>query len=140
MSFRAIWDVFPADPAGRTTGENVVVDTPDGVAELVERLTDPQASTAKIWGPDIRQDGWTGQLIHAAVDGQFGYLSYNSDECALVFPAGNPASPGYDSMDEEFPAGSGILVAELAAALREFLATGSQPRAVRWAAAATFGE
>jgi hypothetical protein len=132
MSFRAIWDVHAVRPTDRTTGANLVVDTADQVDDLVGRLADPRAGTAKIWGPDIRQDQWTGQLIHAAVDENYGYLSYTSDECALVFPAGAAASPGYDSTDEEFPAGSGIPLTEFTTALREFLVTGRQPDSVRW--------
>jgi hypothetical protein len=130
MSFRAIWDVHSSGPA---TGANVVVDTPDGVDDLARRLGDPLAGTAKIWGPDIRQDRWTGQFIHAAVDQGYGYLSYASDDCALVFPAGDAASPGYDSADEEFPAGSGLPLGEFATALKEFLATGRRPRSIRCA-------
>ena len=71
-------------------------------------------------------------MIHAAVAGGFGYLSYTSDTCGLVFTAGDPASPGYDSQDEELPAGSGLTVPMFTDALTEFLATGERPRTVRW--------
>jgi hypothetical protein len=140
VSFRAIWDIYPVDRPDQVTGANVVVDTPSQVDDLVRQLSDPQAGTAKIWGPDIRQDRWTGQMIHAAVDGRVGYLSYNSDDCALVFPSGDDASPSYDTADEEFPAGSGLPLAEFAVVLKEFLVTGQQPRSIRWVAEASLNQ
>lgn len=138
MTFRAIWDIHPVDPDGKTSGANILVHTPEDVDQFVRRLGDPLAGTAKVWGPDTRQDGWTGQLIHAAVDDGFGYLSYTSDTCGLVFATGDPDSPDYDSEDEEFPAGSGISLSSLSDALREFLATGGQPTSPRWAEPAAF--
>lgn len=132
MSFRAVWDIYPVDRPDQVTGVNLVVGTADQVDDIVRRLAETQAGTAKIWGPDIRQDRWTGHMIHAAIDGRFGYLSYNSDDCDLVFPDGDTASPGYDSTDEEFPAGSGVSLAEFGAALKEFLLTGQRPESIRW--------
>lgn len=138
MTFRAIWDIYPADLGGRASGANILVHTPEDVDQLIRRLGEPLAGTAKVWGPDTRQDGWTGQLIHVAVNDGFGYLSYTSDTCGLVFATGDPDSPDHDSEDEEFPAGSGISLSTLGDALKEFLATGTQPKSPRWAEPTAF--
>ncbi|MFD9891380.1 Imm1 family immunity protein [Amycolatopsis sp. NPDC059027] len=136
MSFRSSWDSYPDDPAGHIGGENVVVSTAAETDQLVERLRSPRAGTAKVWGPDIRQDVWTGQLLHVGVHGSFAYISYTSDSVGVVFADGDPESPEYDSPDEEFPPGSGLPVGVVAAGLKEFLVSGTQPRAIPWAAAA----
>ncbi|MFE0024931.1 Imm1 family immunity protein [Amycolatopsis sp. NPDC059021] len=71
------------DPAGHIDGENVVVSTADEADQLVERLRSPRAGIAKVWGPDIRQDVWTGQLLHVGVHGSFAYISYTSDSVGV---------------------------------------------------------
>jgi hypothetical protein len=38
VSFRAIWDIYPTDPVDATNGDNIVVDSPPRVDELVARL------------------------------------------------------------------------------------------------------
>jgi hypothetical protein len=132
VSFRAVWEIYPDGPGGRTSGDNVVVSTPEQVDHLVISLADPQAGTAKIWGPDIREDGWPGVMIHAAVENGYGYLSYTSDACSLMFSSGDSRSLEVISTDEEFPEGSGMPLPRFAAALREFLQTGERPRIVHW--------
>lgn len=45
---------------------------------------------------------------------------------------GDPASPKYVQGESEFAAGTGLPVAEVAAALREFLTTARRPECVTW--------
>lgn len=68
----------------------------------------------------------------------FSLVTNASDTCGLVFATGDPDSPDYDSVDEEFPAGSGVSLSGLSDALKEFLATGMQPESPQWAEPAAF--
>ncbi|CAM00537.1 immunity protein Imm1 of predicted polymorphic toxin system [Saccharopolyspora erythraea NRRL 2338] len=134
MTITAVWTIDSAEDAN--AGDGLTIDEPDQVDELIRRLAEPAAGPATIWheGRKLADTG-SGMLDHdvvAAVRGGYGYLGYIDADHDYAVLAGDPASPEVHAEDADFPAGSGVAPEQLAAALREFLATGLRPENVTW--------
>jgi hypothetical protein len=133
MTFEATWYVFPEDGPVKSIG--LVVNTESQVDELVAQLSEHAADTATI---HLSESGFFASppvydhAVHAAVHGTHGYLSHWDLKNDLAYSSGDPESPALDSENEDFPAGSGIPLADFATALKELLATGQRPTCVSW--------
>ncbi|MCA1190401.1 MULTISPECIES: Imm1 family immunity protein [Saccharopolyspora] len=134
MTITAVWSI--ASTADANAGDGLSVTEPGEVDDLVRRLAEPNAGPATIWHEGREPaDSATGMLDHdviAAVSGGYGYLSHIDTDHDYAVLDGDPESPALISEDAEFPAGSGVDPAVLAAALRDFLETGRRPKAVEW--------
>jgi hypothetical protein len=134
VSLEAGWAVVAAD--GAYQGVNVRLATVADVDDLVVRLAEPGAEIARLihhgrplW--DVER-GIVDHDVYAAVADGFGYLSYQDTSHAKLYVEGDPGSPGCEFDDDEFPPGSGLPLARLAEAIKEFLMTADLPRGVRW--------
>jgi hypothetical protein len=139
MSFQAAWYAF--EERGPKSGGLVVRDDSD-VETLVGMLADPAADTATIYLSDsgvFATPPSCDHTVHAAVSGGYGYLSHWDMHNDLAYSSGDPESPGHESENEDFPAGSGLPLVRFADALKELLATGQRPRRIRWATAEAGG-
>ncbi|MBW4716218.1 Imm1 family immunity protein [Saccharothrix obliqua] len=146
MSFTAVWPT--TDAAGAESADEMTVETPDDVDALLRRLAEPGAGPAVVEHRerDLIEDtegllGPPGKTripdhdVAAAVHAGYGYLTYADPDHDYATLAGEPNSPGYRSEYVDFPAGAGVPVVVLAAALKEFLATARRPGDVAWTAA-----
>ncbi|MEV0678265.1 Imm1 family immunity protein [Actinosynnema sp. NPDC050436] len=143
MSFTAVWPID--DPGGGETADEMTVDTPEDVDALLRRLAEPGAGPAVVeHGDRPLLDDTEGLLgapgrtkipdhdVAAAVHGGFGYLTYADPEHDYSTLDGEPGSPEHRSEHVDHPAGSGVPVEVLGAALKDFLATAARPTCVRW--------
>lgn len=134
MTITAVWPI--ASKTDANAGDGLTITEPGEVDELIRRLSEPNAGPASIWHEHRElADESTGMLDHdviAAVDGGYGYLSHFDVDHDFAVLEGDPESPGLTSEDIEFPAGSGVAVGVLAAALKDFLETASRPKVVDW--------
>jgi hypothetical protein len=134
MTITAVWPISsPSDP---NAGDGLSITEPAEVEELIARLSEKGAGAATLWheGRELA-DTATGMLDHdvvVAVNGGFGYMSYLDGDHDFAVVEGDPSSPPMNSEDADFPQGSGVEPAVLAAALREFLSTGQRPTSVSW--------
>ena len=122
MTLRAVWDILPSD--GTVTGACVIVRTPADVTQLVSRLSESGADTAKIVDASTPTDAWPDHMIHAVVADGVGYLSHWDADHDPAYTKGDPASRAVETRDESFPPGSGVSLEKFTAAL-----TGSSPPA-----------
>ncbi|MFD1150160.1 Imm1 family immunity protein [Saccharothrix hoggarensis] len=143
MSFTAVWpinDVNDADAADELT-----VSAPEDVDTLLSRLAEPGAGPAVIEHQDRElitdTEGLLGSPgstkipdhdVAAAIHAGFGYLTYADPDHDYSTLQGDPASPEYRSEYVDYPAGAGVPVGVLAAALKDFLATAQRPTCVEW--------
>lgn len=109
------------------TYQELPVATPDDVEELLTVLDRDDVHTVTV------RDGEEDPALDVQVQGGYGYLLYAGEEL-LAYSVGDPASPALtDRSESAFPAGSGVPLETLRAALREFLETGgSVPSSVSW--------
>lgn len=141
MSFNAVWSIQDTDESG----EQMTVTTPEEVDALLTRLGEPGAGAAVIEHqeraliPDVEGLlGTPGEVkipdhdVAAAVWQGYGYLTYADPDQDYSTLVGESASPQYSSEYVDYPAGSGVPVEALAAALREFLTTAARPTCVQW--------
>jgi hypothetical protein len=133
MSFQAAWLRY--SPDGVAEADGMVVTAPGEVGDLVEKLAGDGADTATIYLSDsgvFAEPPTIDHTVHVAVAGRYGYLSHWDMAHDLAFARGEPASVAHLSEAEDFPAGSGLTIAELTTALVELLATGKRPTSVDW--------
>lgn len=77
-----------------------------------------QTCATKPWVLDVAiRDGW-------------GYLQY-ADDATFVVTDGDPASPAAPG-DADFSAGTGLPIAQVVAAVQQFVRTGKLPETVPW--------
>lgn len=116
-----------AVPNGDGAYRELPITTPDDVAELVTVLDRDDVHTVTV------RDGEEDPAMDVQVQGGYGYLLYAGEEL-LAYSVGDPASPALtDRSESAFPAGSGVPLETLRAALREFVDTGgSVPSSVAW--------
>ncbi|WP_326837770.1 Imm1 family immunity protein [Amycolatopsis rhabdoformis] len=108
---------------GQEGGEYVTLVSQDDVTRLAELLAQPWADSGSI-------DAAGGSLVVHLTE-EWGYLDYYGDAGSLETD-GDPASPEVFG-EGGHRAGTGLPVADVIAALREFVATGGQlPRSVPW--------
>lgn len=103
-------------------GESITLATDADVTRLVELLAQPWADTGSIQTADTALD------VH--IHDRWGYLQYAGDAGYLVTD-GDPGSPAIPS-EVDFPAGTGLPVAQVVAAVREFTRTRKLPETVPW--------
>jgi hypothetical protein len=109
-------------------GCTVTVAFSDDVTSLVTRLAAEETGTAHI-------EGETGDyVVQAHAEHGFGYLFYVDDRSEAAYSVGDPLSPGIESSEQSFPAGSGVGLAVFSAALRQLLDTDVRPTIVSWRA------
>lgn len=103
------------------------VSTPDDFDELLTVLDRDDVHTVTV------RDGEEDPALDVQVHGGYGYLLYAGEEL-LAYSVGDPDSPALtDRSESAFPAGSGVPLEALRAALREFVDTGgSVPSSVAW--------
>ena len=130
MTLRAVWDILPSD--GTVTDARVIVRTPADVTQLVSRLSELGADTAKIVDVSTPTDAWPDHMIHAVVADGVGYLSHWDADHDPAYTKGDPASRAVETRDESFPPGSGVSLEKFTAALTEFFTTGKRPICVQW--------
>ena len=142
MSLEVGWGVV--DAGGSYRGVNVLIETVDEVDGLVSRLAEPGAEIARLihhgrplWDADR---GLVDHDVYAAVADGFGYLSFQDATRTKRYPAGDPAAPGCEFDDDDFPPGSGLPLARFAEAITEFLLTADLPGCVTWRAAVSARE
>jgi immunity protein Imm1 of predicted polymorphic toxin system len=141
MSFNAVWSVQNADESG----EQMTVTTPEEVDALLARLAETGAGAAVIEHqeraliPDTEGLlGAPGEVkipdhdVAAAVSNGYGYLTYADPDQDYSTLIGDGDSPVYASEYVDYPAGSGVQVGILSAALKEFLLTAHRPACVEW--------
>ncbi|WP_367135304.1 Imm1 family immunity protein [Saccharothrix sp. HUAS TT1] len=146
MSFTAVWPITDEHDAAAADGMTVA--TPEDVDTLLARLAEPGAGPAVIEHQDrgsiTDTEGLLGapgsaQLpdhdVTAAVHQGYGYLTHADPDHDYSTLAGDPASPEHRSEHVDYPAGAGVPVEVLAAALKDFLATARRPGSVTWQAA-----
>ncbi|MFD7658089.1 Imm1 family immunity protein [Actinosynnema sp. NPDC059797] len=143
MSFTAVWPI--SDPDNPDAADSLGVGAPEDVDALLARLAEPGAGPATLehLERDLITDteGLLGapgatripdhDVVTAVHDG-YGYLTYADPEHDYAVLSGEPGSPAHRTEDVDYPAGSGVPVEVLAAALKDFLATGGRPTAVEW--------
>ncbi|WP_243852201.1 Imm1 family immunity protein [Saccharomonospora amisosensis] len=112
---------------GSQTYQELPVSTPDDIDELLTVLDRDEVHTVTV------RDGEEDPAMDVQVHGGYGYLLYAGEEL-LAYSVGDPASPALtDRSESAFPAGSGVPLETLRAALREFVETGgSVPSSVSW--------
>lgn len=143
MSFTAVWPINDNEDAD--AADELTVSTPEDVDTLLSRLAEPGAGPAVIEHQDrelitdteglLGEPGTTKIPDHdvaATVHDGYGYLTYADPDHDYSTLKGDPASPEYRSEYVDYPAGAGVPVEELAAALKEFLATAQRPDKVNW--------
>lgn len=143
MSFTAVWPID--DEQDADAADQLTVDTPEDVDVLLARLAEPGAGPAVIEHQDreliVDTEGLLGNPgetripdhdVAAAVHGGFGYLTYADPDHDYSTLKGDPSSPEYRSEYVDYPAGAGVPVEVLAAALKDFLATARRPARVEW--------
>ncbi|NUT54140.1 MAG: hypothetical protein HOV94_43645 [Saccharothrix sp.] len=143
MTFTAVWPI--TDEHGADTADEMTVAEPDDVDALLRRLAEPGAGPAVIEHQDrpliTDTEGLLGAPgtarlpdhdVAAAVHRGHGYLTYADPDHDYSTLVGDPASPEYRSEYVDYPAGTGVAVDVLAAALKEFLATAGRPEGVTW--------
>ncbi|ASU79625.1 hypothetical protein CDG81_16645 [Actinopolyspora erythraea] len=134
MTITAVWPI--ESPEESNSGDGVTLTEPDEVDGLLSRLAEPNAGVATVWHESREladeDEGMPDHDVCVAVRDGYGYMSYIDVEHDLAVPEGDPAAPGLRGGDVEFPEGSGVPVATLAEALREFLRTGQRPESVPW--------
>lgn len=114
----------PTDHDGAEDGWDMAVATQADVDRLVAALAD----TAHI-------ESDTGEFVaQAAIEDGLGYLFY-VDLDGGAYSLGEPTSPELASAEQQFPAGSGVAIERLAAALAalaELLTAPGRPRSISW--------
>jgi len=143
MSFTAVWPI--SDPNDTDAADELTVSTPEDVDTLLSRLADPGAGPAVVEHVDRDLITDTEGLLGApgateipdhdvavAVHGGFGYLTYADPEHDYSTLRGEAGSPELRSEYVDYPAGAGVPVEVLAAALKDFLATARRPTCVEW--------
>ncbi|HEY3608884.1 MAG TPA: Imm1 family immunity protein [Pseudonocardiaceae bacterium] len=109
-------------------GFTLTVALPAEVTNLVTRLVTEETGTAHIEGETADY------VVQAHVEHDFGYLFYVDDRSDAAYSVGDPRSPGIESSEQSFPAGSGVGLDVFDAALRQLLDTDGRPTAVSWRA------
>ncbi|WP_037367960.1 Imm1 family immunity protein [Amycolatopsis orientalis] len=107
---------------GEHSGESITLATDADVTRLAELLAQPWADTGSIQSAETVLD------VH--LTDTWGYLQYAGD-AGYFITDGDPESPAIPS-EADFPAGSGLPVAQVVSALREFVRTGQLPGSVPW--------
>ncbi|ONI84026.1 hypothetical protein ALI22I_35290 [Saccharothrix sp. ALI-22-I] len=143
MSFTAVWPTIDQNDAD--AADELTVSTPEDVDTLLSRLADPGAGPAVIEHQDrelitdteglLGEPGTTKIPDHdvaAAIHNGYGYLTYADPDHDYSTLKGEPSSPEYRSEYVDYPAGAGVPVEALAAALKDFLATAKRPTGVDW--------
>ncbi|GAA1312674.1 Imm1 family immunity protein [Saccharothrix xinjiangensis] len=143
MNFTAVWPI--SDPSDSDAADSLGVGTPEDVDALLARLAEPGAGPATLEHAERDLITDTEGLLGApgdtripdhdvvtAVHGGYGYLTYADPEHDYAVLRGRADSPAHHTEHVDYPAGSGVPVGELAAALKDFLATGERPTAVEW--------
>lgn len=137
MTITAVWPITSA--ADANAGDGMTITEPAEIEELIRRLAEPNAGAATIWHESRElADTATGMLDHdvvVAVAHDFGYLSHIDADHDFAVLCGDPQSPALQTDDVDFPAGSGVALPVLSAALRDFLETGQRPSSVDWSPA-----
>ncbi|OQO92189.1 hypothetical protein B1813_08040 [Saccharomonospora piscinae] len=138
MSITAGWAVIRED--GSYEGMNATLETPEDVVAFVQRVAaaDPYADSIRVVHNDRpfwdAEQGFTDHDVFAAIVDGFGYLSHQDSDHAKAYPLGDPEAAGCEFDDEEFPAGSGLVLEQFTAALVEFLRTTKRPTNIEWTA------
>ncbi|MEU4741494.1 Imm1 family immunity protein [Actinosynnema sp. NPDC023658] len=143
MSFTAVWPIIDENDAD--AADEMTVGTPEDVDTLLRRLAEPGAGPAVIEHQAreliVDTEGLLGAPgttripdhdVAAAVHQGFGYLTHADPDHDYSTLRGDPASPEYRSEYVDYPAGAGVPVEVLAAALKDFLATAERPAHVTW--------
>jgi hypothetical protein len=143
MSFTAVWPI--SDEHDADAADELTVDSPEDVDTLLRRLAEPGAGPAVIEHQAreliVDTEGLLGAPgatkipdhdVAAAVGRGFGYLTHADPEHDYSTLVGDPSSPEYRSEYVDYPAGAGVPVEVLAAALKDFLATAERPTGVTW--------
>jgi hypothetical protein len=119
---------FIASVSTDDDGFTVTVALPDDVTGLVARLAAAETGTAHI-------EGESGDyVVQAHAEHGFGYLFYVDDHYDAAYSVGDPRSPGIESSEQSFPAGSGVGLDVFDAALCQLLDTDVRPTVVPWRA------
>jgi immunity protein Imm1 of predicted polymorphic toxin system len=139
MSLEVSWNVMDSH---RTEARTMTVGNALDVERLVSALAADSASDALIYhqGRPMLDplEGFEDDEIlhdhHATVGAlnSWGYFSYTDEEHELSSLAGDPSSPPFHGEICDHPAGSGIPLDLLKAAIVEFLETADRPRCVNW--------
>lgn len=130
------WTVLNAE--GEPSGGEMVVRDPADVDRLIAALGAPGATAAMAHhsGRPKAYDEDLGEVpdhdMTIGVRQGFGYLSFADLDHDLAYPDGVPDSPGFAADYAEYPAGSGVTLQDLRAALVEFLETAQRPTRVDW--------
>jgi hypothetical protein len=116
----------PTDQDDVDGGFTVTVALPNDVISLVTQLAAAETGTAHI-------ESETGDyVVQAHAEHGFGYLFYVDDHSDAAYSVGDPRSPGIESSEQSFPAGSGVGLDVFDAALRQLLDTDVRPTVVSW--------
>lgn len=107
---------------GEPSGEFMTITGDADVTRLVELLAHSWADTASLETADT--------VLNVHIHDGWGYLLYSGDAGYLI-TNGEPASPAVES-ETGFPAGSGLPVDRVIAAVREFVRTQRLPETVLW--------
>lgn len=141
-TMRAHWAARTTE--GRWVGGRLEVSSATDVEQLMTAIAQPLAEAAIIYHggrPMIRnpffEDGEDvpDHEVEVGVRDGWGYIRMStSDDDDIWNLDGDPASPQYVQGESEFPAGSGLPLAQVSAALNAFLLTARRPECVPWVA------
>jgi hypothetical protein len=131
----ATWAVI--DPNDLDAGGTMLVRDAHDVDHLVEALSQPEASAALIHHHGRPSVEFEGELmpdheVRAAVQGEYGYLTWSDEDLGYAVSEGKPESPACLADYAEYAAGTGVDLATFRAALIEFLTTGQRPTCLAW--------
>jgi hypothetical protein len=131
----ATWAVI--DPNDLDGGGTMLVRDEHDVDHLIAALAQPQTTAALIHHHGRPSVEFEGELmpdheVSAAIQGEYGYLTWAEDDFGYAVSAGDPQSPPYPAYYVEYDAGDGVDLATLRAALAEFLTTRQRPTCLSW--------
>jgi hypothetical protein len=118
-----------------------MVSTPDGVGDLLSRISDEYRGKWPVLLEVSIAGSTTAEHMYVGVDGDRGVLFYSSPTSGSCYSHGDAArgpaelSYYYAGHAREFPASAEIALKAVVRAVREFLATnGGRPDGVMWQA------
>ncbi|GAB2963175.1 hypothetical protein GCM10027280_60050 [Micromonospora polyrhachis] len=136
MSLTAVWTILT--PEAENSGGEMVVRTSDDVDALIMALSQPGSTAALVQHQDrpTVYDEDLGDIpdhdVTIGIWRGFGYLSFADLEHEFMYSDGESDSPSFAGHYTEYPAGSGVNLATLRAALVEFLETAQRPTNIHW--------
>lgn len=112
------------------------IDSPHDVDTLLAQLSSgtTDASLTHSDRPMIEIDGeqFVDHDLGVGLSHGYGYLVYHDPDHEPAYSVGDPTSPDYLAFYMHAPAGSGVSLKQVRAAVAEFVDTAQRPTAIEW--------